>query len=285
MRTTQTGINTHVIVPDVYSALVRDKITGKVIMSQFNKKMGDLMGKPGETLTMPSWSYIGDAADWNINTPMSTSMMQQTEKTATIKAIAAPGVEVADYDKEIDFGNAINEAAQQQAIAIARKLDSDTIAECLTSPLKVQLASANHVTQAELLQMLQIFGDERDASDFACLAIHSAFASDLYGMDLFTSREKTTVPAGSSNGITYNGCIGYFLDVPVLLSDRLYDTTNQEGIIVLEKKDSIGYIPKETPFSETERVANLRRTKIYCSQFYAMKLIKDDGVCFAKATI
>lgn len=285
MRTTTTGINQNIIVPDVYAALVRDKIAGKVILSQFNKKLGDLQGKPGETLTMPSWSYIGDATDWNINTPMTTTMMQQTEKTATIKAIAAPGVEVADYDNEIDFGNAINEAASQQAVAIARKLDTDTFAEAMTSPLKVRLANATSVTEAELLQMLQIFGEDRDASDFACLAIHSVFATSLYGMDLFVSREKTTVPAGSSNGITRNGVIGYFLDVPVLISDRLYDTANQEPVIILEKKDSISYIPKETPFAEAERIANLRRTKLYCSQFYAIKLTKDDGICFAKATI
>lgn len=280
-----TGINQNVIVPEVYAELVRDKIKGKVVMSQFNKVLGDLQGEPGETLKMPSWSYIGDATDWDISQPMDTSMMKQTEKTATIKAIAAPGVEVRDYDNEIDLGKALNEAASQQAIAIARKLDTDTITECLASPLKVELASATAVTQAELLSMLQLFGDERDASDFACLAIHSCFAPSLYGMDLFISREVTTVNAGSNNGITYNGCIGYFLDVPVLLSDRLYDSTNQEGIIVLEKKDSISYIPKETPFSEAERIANLRSTKLYTSLFYAMKLTADDGIVFAKKTI
>ena len=279
------GINQNVIVPEVYAELVRDKIAGKVVMSQFNKKLGDLQGNPGETLTMPSWSYIGDADDWDISTPMTTSMMRQTEKTATIKAIAAPGVEVRDYDNEIDLGKALNEAAAQQAIAIARKLDTDTIAEALKSPLKVQLASASAVTQAELLSMLQLYGDERDATDFACLAIHSSFAPSLYGMDLFVSREMTTVNAGSSNGITYNGCIGTFLDVPVLLSDRLYDSTNQEPIIILEKKDSISYIPKETPFSEAERIANLRSTKLYTSLFYAMALTADDGIVFAKATL
>lgn len=278
-------INQNVIVPEVYAALVRDKIKGKVVLSQFNKQLGDLVGKPGETLTMPSWSYVGDAVDWNINTPMTTSMMQQTEKTATIKAIAAPGVEIRDYDDEVALGNAINEAASQQAIAIARKLDTDTFAEALKSPLKVQLASASAVTQAELLSMLQLYGDERDSSDFACIAIHSAFAPSLYGMDLFVSREKTTVPAGSTNGITHNGVIGFFLDIPVILSDRLYDSANQEPVIILEKKNSISYIPKETPFAEAERIASLRSTKMYCSQFYAIALTADDGIVYAKATI
>jgi hypothetical protein len=278
-------INQNVIVPEVYAQLVRDKIDGKVIMSQFNKRLGDLVGKPGETLTMPSWSYIGDATDWDISTPMDVTQMTQSEKSATIKAIKAPAVQVADYDDEVAMGNAINEAASQQAIAIARKLDIDTINECLTSPLKVGLASKNEVTQAELLEMLGVFGDERDASEFACIAIHSTFATSLYSMDLFVSREKTTVPAGSNNGITVNGVIGYFLDIPVILSDRLYDSVNAEPFIIMMKKESVSYIPKETPFVETERVANLRRTNIYASQFYAVKLTKDDGVVYAKKSL
>lgn len=278
-------INQNVIVPEVYAQLVRDKIKGKVVMSQFNKRLGDLVGRPGETLTMPSWSILSPAEDWDLNTPMDTVTMAQTEKSATIKAIKAPAVQVADYDDEVAMGNAINEAASQQAIAIARKLDIDTINECLTSPFKVALASKTEVTQDELLQMLGLYGDERDSSEFACIAIHSTFATSLYAMDLFVSREKTTVPAGSNNGITVNGVIGYFLDIPVILSDRLYDSTNAEPFIIMMKKESVSYIPKEAPFVETERVANLRRTNIYASQFYAVKLTKDDGVVYAKKTL
>ena len=278
-------INQNVIVPEVYAELVREKIAGKAVMAQFNKVLGDLVGQPGETLHMPAWAYIGDATDWAINTPMPVGALQQTDKTATIKAIKAPAVQVADYDNEVALGEAINEAASQQAIAVARKQDTDTIAECLTSPLKYQLASATAVTQAEMLGILGLYGDDRDSSDFACIAIHSAFAPSLYAMDLFTSRERTTVPEGSNNGVVVNGIIGYFLDIPVILSDRLYDSTNSEPFIIVMKKESVSMIPKETPFVETERVANLRRTNIYCSQFYAIKLTKDDGVVYAKKTL
>lgn len=54
-------INNQVIVPDVYSALVREKITGKCKVAQFLVNLGELHGKVGETLTMPKWGYIGDA--------------------------------------------------------------------------------------------------------------------------------------------------------------------------------------------------------------------------------
>jgi len=219
-------INTNVIVPEVYAQLVREKIAGKAKVAQFAKVLGDLQGKPGETLTMPKWSYVGDAKDWAINTPMESTQMTQTSTTATIKAIAAPAVKIADYDNEVELGNAVNEAAGQQAVSIARKQDTDAITECLTSPLKKKLAAKNKVTQDEMIEILGLYGDDRDSADFDAIVIHSLFAPSFYTMDMFVSREKTMTTDG--NGIAVNGCIGYFLDIPVILSDRLYDTTNVE---------------------------------------------------------
>ena len=106
-------INQNVIVPEVYAQLVREKIAGKCKVAQFMVTLGDLHGKVGETLTMPKWGYIGDAVDWDINTAMDKTQMKQTSTQATIKAIQAPAVEVADYDNEVELGNAIEEASSQ----------------------------------------------------------------------------------------------------------------------------------------------------------------------------
>ena len=114
-------INTGLIVPEVYAQLVREKIAGRMQVGQFLKKIDDLTGDVGETVTMPAWSYVGDASDWTVGTAMTTKKLAQTKKTATIKAIAAPGVEVYDYDNKVALGNALDEAAKQQAISIARK--------------------------------------------------------------------------------------------------------------------------------------------------------------------
>lgn len=276
-------INTNVIVPDVYASLVREKIAGKVKVAQFLVNLGDLHGKVGETLTMPKWAYIGDAKDWDISTPMDVTQMKQTSTTATIKAIQAPAVKVADYDNEVELGNAIEEAASQQAVAIARKYDTDAIACALESPLKYKLATKNAVTQDEIISILGLYGDDRDSADFDAIVIHSAFAPSFYAMDMFTSREKTMAKDG--NGIAVNGCIGYFLDVPVVLSDRLYDATNQEGFILVMKKNAISIIPKENPFAEASRDASLRQTTIYLSQFLAMALTDDTAVVFAKTVL
>ena len=276
-------INQNVIVPDVYASLVREKIAGKVKVAQFLVNLGDLHGKIGETIQFPKWGYNGDAKDWNINTPMDVTQMKQTTTSATIKAIQAPAVKVADYDNEVELGNAIEEASNQQAIGVARKYDTDAIACALTSPLKYQLATKNTVTQAEMISILGLYGDDRDSADFDAIVIHSAFAPSFYAMDMFTSREKTMTKDG--NGIAVNGCIGYFLDIPVVLSDRLYDATNQEGFILVMKKNAISIIPKENPFAEASRDASLRQTIIYLSQFYAMALTDDEAIVFAKTVL
>lgn len=276
-------INTNIIVPEVYSALVREKIKGKVKVAQFLVNLGDLHGKVGETLSMPKWGYIGDAKDWNINTPMDVTQMKQTETKATIKAIQAPAVKVADYDNEVELGNAIEEAASQQAIAVGRKYDTDAIACALTSPLKYQLATKNAVTQDEMIAMLGLYGDDRDSADFDAIVISSLFAKDFYKMDMFTSRERTMTKDG--NGIAVNGVIGEFLGIPVVLSDRLYDNTNTEGFILVMKKNAISIIPKENPFAEASRDAGLRQTTIYLSQFYAMALTDDTAVVVAKTVL
>lgn len=276
-------INTNVIVPDVYSALVREKITGKCKVAQFLVNLGELHGKVGETLTMPKWGYIGDAKDWDINTPMDVTQMKQTSTTATIKAIQAPAVKVADYDSEVELGNAINEAAEQQAIAVGRKYDTDAIAEALKSPLKYKLGAKNTVTQDEMIAILGLYGDDRDSADFDAIVISSLFAPSFYKMDMFTSRERTITKDG--NGIAVNGVIGEFLNIPVVLSDRLYDTTNTEGFILVMKKNAISYIPKENPFAEAERNAGLRQTTIYLSQFYAMSLTDDTAIVVAKTVL
>ena len=276
-------INTKLIVPEVYAELVREKITGKCKVAQFAVTKGNLMGKAGETVKFPAYKYVGDASDWTIGTAMTAGELEQTTTSATIKAIAAPGVNVYDYDDEVAMGQQINEAASQQAVSIARKMDTDAIDACLTSPLKKKLAAKNVVTQDELIAMLGLYGDDRDSADFDAIVIHSAFAPSFYSMDMFVSREKTMVKDG--NGITVNGVIGYFLDIPVVLSDRLYDATSQEGFILMMKKNALALLPKESPFTEVARDAAKRLSTIYTSDFYALALVDDTAVVYAKNVI
>ena len=277
-------VNKNVIVPDVYAQLVREKVAGKVKVAQCAENLGAIVDKEiGETITFPKWKYIGDAEDIAPGTAMSTVEMEQTNTTAEIKMIAAKGVKVYDYDNMTALGRALEEGASQQAESIARKLDTDLIAEALTSPFKKQISAKNEITEEELLGALSLYGDDRDTADFHAIVCHSKFATSFYRMNGFVKRDITYVADG--NGIVTNGVIGSYMGIPVVLSDRLYDNTNAEGFLLFIKKGSLGYMPKENPFVETEREASKRCTNVYTSQIYAVKLTDEAGIVICKSVV
>lgn len=277
-------VNKNVIVPEVYAQLVREKINGKVKVAQMAENLGAIVDKEvGETITFPVWSYIGDAEDIQPGTAMSTVEMEQTSSTATIKLVAAKGVTVYDYDNVTAVGRALEEAASQQAESIARKLDTDLIADAITTPFKKKIAKKETITEDELLDCLALYGDDRDVNDFHGIVCHSAFAKSFYKMDGFIKSDVTHVT--DKNGIVVNGVIGSYMGIPVVLSDRLYDSANQEGYLLFIKKGSLGYMPKETPFVEAERNASKRATNIFTSQIYATKLTDEAGIVIAKSVV
>jgi hypothetical protein len=277
-------VNKNVIVPEVYAQLVREKIKGKVKVAQCAENLGAIVNKEvGETITFPVWKYIGDAADIVPGTAMTSVEMEQSNSTATVKMIAAKGVKVNDYDNVTALGRALEEGASQQAEAIARKLDTDLIADALTSAFKKQIAAKGTITEDELLDCLALYGDDRDTADFHAIVAHSNFAKSFYKMEGFVKKDTTYVADG--NGIVINGVIGTYMGIPVVLSDRLYDATNTEGFLLFIKKGSLGFMPKENPFVEESRDASTRTTTVFASQIYATKLTDEAGVVIAKTVV
>ena len=92
-NTSVNGLNKNLIVPEVYAGIVREKIAGKVIVSQFAETDSTLQGQPGETLVFPAWRFIGEAKDHTPGTPMDTTKLKQKTAQATIKMVAAPGID------------------------------------------------------------------------------------------------------------------------------------------------------------------------------------------------
>ena len=269
------NINKGLFVPEVYAGLTREKIAGKVIVSQFAETDATLAGQPGETINVLEWRYIGDAQDHTPGTPMDTTALKQRTGSATIKMVAAPGIQIHDVDDLVAFGTQVNEGAEQQAISMARKLDTDCIAELLTASTKAVLAEDGKVTFDEMIEAESLFGDDFNVEDVDAIIIHSCYKASFIKMEGFVNRDLTYV-TGEGNGITRNNCIGSFMGVPVVVTDRMVNGSKHPIIIL--KKGALKVFTKEAPFVESERDASKRLTNIYCSDFYAVKLVKDDAV-------
>ena len=278
-------VNKNIIVPEVYAGLVDQKIAGKVVIAQAADRIGALMGQVGETINFPSWVYTGDAKDISVGSAIPTTAMKQDNRQATIKMVAPDGIAVNDYDDAVAFGNAIQKAAEFQATGVARKVDADLISCAYATPLKYALATDGEVTFAEMNGILGMYGDDCNASDFKFIAIHSAYIPSFLTMDGFVSAELTHTANG--NGILMNNQLGYFRGIPVVVTDRLVNTSGSttEKFILAVKKGSLAIIPKESVHVETARDASTRTTTVYTSQYYAVCLVDDSGIVLAKKTL
>ena len=282
-NTSTNAVNKNVIIPEVFSSLVNEKIAGKVVIAQSAETIGDLMGQPGETINMPAFIYSGDAKDIKVGTPIPTTSLKQSNRQATIKMVAPDGIAVNDYDDEVALGRALEKASEFHATAIARKIDTDLIDCAYKTPLKFALNTDGAVTFDEMNGVLSMYGDDANASDFSFIAIHSAYVPSFLKMDGFVSAEVTHTSSG--NGILINNILGYFRGIPVVVTDRLYDSKTQEKFILTIKKGSLAIIPKESVHVELARDASTRTTIVYTSQYYAVGCIDDAGIVLAKKTL
>ena len=274
----------NLIIPSVYAGIVREKFEGKVKVAKLATNLGMLKNTTvGDTVTFPKFKIISDAEEVVKGKQSKISELEQTSSQAKIKMIDKI-VRVYDIDDMTALGNHIDEASKQQAIVFARKLDSDLIAECLTSPLQFATANAKAITAEEINQALLLFGDEQDTEEMAGIVVNSLVASSFYNMNEFVTSSRTDTMSG--NGIVKGSVIGCFRGIPVFMSDHgTYDSTKNEAISFIIKKDSIAYMEKKGINIVEEREEKLHCSDIVGDYIYACKLINDSGVVVLRKTI
>ena len=273
------------IKPNVYAELVREKFEGRVKVLQLASDLGNIpeFASHGETIVFPKWALISDASEMSKGTALVPEELQQTQATATVKQVGK-AIRVFDSENLTAIGNQLDEGARQTSIVMARKIDTDLIAEMMTSDLKSATANAKAITATELDNALQLYGDERDVDDFAGIIVNSLLIPSFMGMKEFVDAMNTTVTTG--NGLVRNGLLGFFRGIPVYVSDKgTYNGVSNECITFIIKKNALGYKMKKNIDIELEREAKLKATDIVADMMYAVKLVADDGVVIVKKTI
>lgn len=269
---------------EVYSNLIREKVTGKVKILQLAKELENIdeFREVGETINFPVWKYIGDAETLASKGTITPTELAQEDSQATVTHVAK-GISVYDRENLTAIGDQIDEGADQLALAIARKMDADLIAELNTEAiLKKAVAGASAVTEDELFDALGLFGDEQDTEEFSGIVINSRLMKSFYSMPSFVS--ETNTMSVDANGIPRNGLFGYFRGIKVYVSDKgTYDTL--ECVTYVLKNGCLGYKTKRNILVEEERVASKKLTNLFADMLYAVKVLDPSGLVIVRKTI
>ncbi|MBR4723273.1 MAG: N4-gp56 family major capsid protein, partial [Clostridia bacterium] len=81
--------------PKVMADMISAKIEKKIVVAPFAKVDDSLAGVAGDTIVVPQYSYIGDAADVAEGVAVGTTKLVTTTTEATIKK-AMKAVELSD---------------------------------------------------------------------------------------------------------------------------------------------------------------------------------------------
>lgn len=169
---TQTQI-AQMINPEVMADMVSAKLPKMIKFTPLAYVERELVGQPGNTITVPKWVYSGDAKDIAEGVAIEPDQLTTAKSTMTIKK-AGKGIELTDEAVLSGYGDPIGQATHQIALALANKVDNDLIEEAKKATQYIDEAPT---TGAAIDKALAVFDDEEDANYVAL--INPADAIDL----------------------------------------------------------------------------------------------------------
>lgn len=168
---TQTKIE-QLVNPEVLADMVSAKLPKMIKFTPLAYVERELVGQPGNTVTVAKWVYSGDAKDITEGEAIVPDQLTTDKSTMTIKK-AGKGVEVTDEALLSGYGDPLGQAAHQIALAIANKVDNDLATEAAKATQYVDDAPT---TGDALDKALAVFSDEEDAHYVAVINPEDAIA-------------------------------------------------------------------------------------------------------------
>lgn len=144
--------------PEVMADMISAKIPSKIVIAPFAKVDTTLEGVPGDTITVPQYSYIGDAVD--VAEGVAAETVKLTASTTTVKVKKAmKAVELTDEAVLSGYGNPVGETNNQLAKSIAAKVDNDAMDALQTAQL-IYDGSSSVIKYASVVDAVDLFEEE-----------------------------------------------------------------------------------------------------------------------------
>ena len=276
----QTKIN-DLVNPQVMADMISAKVTDKLIVAPFAKVDTTLQGRPGDTVTVPSYEYIGDAEDVAEGVACGTTKLEAGTDTFTIKK-AMKAVELTDEAVLSGYGNPVGEANGQLAKSIASKVDNDSL-EALQGAQLVFGTGTDAISYAGIVNAVDLFAEEVQSEKVMFINPHQV--TQLRLDPDFISADKY------NKDVVMKGEIGMIAGVRIVPSRKVVEDADvfKCPIIKLNQDDETEdeasaltvYLKRDTNV-ETERHTLKRTTDVSADKIYGVAITNQAKVVLAK---
>ena len=277
----QTTMIADLINPQVMADMISAKIPSKIVVAPFAKIDRTLVGRPGDTITVPQYAYIGDAVDIAEGVAAETVKLTASTTTVTVKK-AMKAVELTDEAVLSGYGNPVGETNNQLAKSLASKIDNDAMAALQGAQL-IYDGSASVIKYTGVVDAIDLFDEEVNTEKV--MFVHPKQVTQLRKDSDFISADKYT------GDVVMTGEIGKIANCRVVASKKVVDDgTNYLCPIVKLNNDAeteedaaaLTIYLKRDVNVETDRVSLSRKTDISADEHYVVALSNTAKVVIAK---
>ena len=242
-----TTVLANLINPQVIADFIDAKLTDNMVFSPLATVDYTLEGKPGDTLTFPVWTYIGDASVLGEASTLSVSTLVASTASVKVHKIAK-GVELTDEAVISGLGDPVGEATSQIVLSMANGIDNEMLGtlNAITGTMLYQTSGSTVApVDTDITEALELFGEDIDGVKAAVVP-----------PAVYTSMRKT----GKDNGnwipaselaadIAIRGAVGEYQGCQVIVSNKL----KTSGSIFIVKPGALRLIMKRGAQVETDR--------------------------------
>ena len=270
--------------PEVMGDMIAAKLPKKLQVIPFAAIDRTLEGVPGNTIKVPSYTYIGDAEDVNEGVEAGVVVLGTSTKTATIKK-AMKAVELTDEAVLSGYGDPVGNAENQLALAIAAKIDNDAMDALLKTNTRKFDSKTKAISYDVIVDAIDLFEEESNTEKV--MFVNPKQVTTLRKDPNFISADKYP------NNVVMTGEIGMIANTRIVATNKVaLDSTSAFytcPIIKLTHDDeteqdtaALTVYIKRDPNVEVDRKSLKRSTEISIDEFYTVAVSDDSKVVLAE---
>lgn len=255
----------NLFIPQVIADMVDKKLTDNLAFGDIVDIDTNLVGNPGDQITVPAYAYIGDAADVAENVAIDASLLSSTSKTVKVKK-AAKGVGITDEAATSGYGDPIGQATRQLGTSIGAKLDNDVLTTLGTITSGMTVGDGTATISADFIaDALVKFGEDVDNNELMAGFIAPSQLAQI-------RKDPNWIPPSEiAAELKIRGTVGMIHGVQLKVSNKIKAVSGKITGYIVRKGVATVVLKKDTNI-EVDRVAKNKRTDIYADKHYTVYL-------------
>lgn len=199
--------------PEVMAPMISAKLAKAIKVTPFAKIDTTLEGRPGSTITVPKYVFIGDATDLAEGIDATATQLTTTHAEYKIKK-AVKQVQLTDEAVLSGYGNPVGETNNQLGLALASKIDQDAMDALVNAQgVETYTDTVNTISYNGIVNAIDKFHEENNVEKV--MFISPSQVTQLRLDSNFISREKY------GNQVMVDGEIGMVANARIVPSKRV----------------------------------------------------------------